>query len=194
MSIDNTRARILDTTKKLLVDNGEQATSMSLISKVSQVSMGSIYNLFESKDDLITAVYIDCRDRLLQNCYNVPKEAASSPKATLRCMNRNYLESALANPYEFKLVTKYHLTPMIDCSLFRPSDFASEVSDQTIAFYTQQGILKDMSPTVLDFIMFGIINQIVKAHFAGFLVITDDMKEKILNICWDAVSTHIASS
>ena len=193
MSIDNTRTRILDATKKLLVDKGEQATSMSLISKVSQISMGSIYNLFDSKEELITAVYIDCRDRPLKNCYDIPKDAYASPKTMLRCMNRSYLESALAHPYEFKLVTKYHLTPIIDCSIFYPSDFATEISDQTIAFYTQQGILKDLSPTILDFIPFGIINQIVKAHFSGFLEITEEIKEKIYDVCWDAVATHIDS-
>ena len=50
MSIENTRKKLLDTVKELLVTKGEQATSMSLIAKTSKISVGSIYNLYKSKE------------------------------------------------------------------------------------------------------------------------------------------------
>lgn len=190
MSVENTKARLLDTTKKLLVDKGEQATTMSLISKMSQVSVGSIYNLFAGKEELITAVYIDCRDKLMEGCFDIQHLPGDTPRQIFWQLNRAYLESALAHPYEFKVVTQYHLSPVIDHSVFRPSDFSTEVADQTLLYYSGKGVLKDMSPTTLDLITFGMINQMVKAHFSGFVELTEDLKEKLLDACWDAISTH----
>lgn len=188
MSVEQTRTKILEITTKLLVDKGEQATSMSLISKMSHVSIGSIYNLFSSKEELITAAYCDCRDRLLRDCFEIPVSPSDPPKETLRRMNRTYLESALNHPYEFKLLMQYHLSPIIDPKVFITADFPISHSDQTLTHLIRQGILKNLSPIILDLICFGIINQLVKAHYAGFIQITSDIEDSILDACLDAIN------
>lgn len=188
MSVEQTRAKILEITTKLLVDKGEQATSMSLISKMSHVSIGSIYNLFSSKEELITAAYCDCRDHLLGECFDIPFSSTDSAKDTLKRMNRAYLKSALNHPYEFKFLMQYHLSPIIDPKVFITTDFPISHSNQTLTYLIQQGVLKNLSPTILDLICFGIINQLVKAHYAGFIQITSDIEDSILDACWDAIS------
>ena len=190
MSIENTRKKILDTVKELLVTKGEQATSMSLIAKTSKISVGSIYNLYKSKEELITAAYIDCRNCLLNNNTSTTTLNELSPKEIFYRANSAYLESALAHPSEFKFMTQYHLSPIIDRNVVRIMDFPSAHSDETISYYSQQGVLKDLPVVALDLIPFGIINQIVSAHFAGFIIITDEMKEQILDACGDAMSAH----
>lgn len=188
MSVEQTRAKVLEVTTKLLVDKGEQATSMSLISKMSHVSIGSIYNLFSSKEELITEAYCDCRNRLLGECFDTPVSPTASPKDTLKQMIRAYLKSALNHPYEFKLLMQYHLSPIIDPKVFIATDFSISHSDQTLTYLIQQGVLKNLSPTILDLICFGIINQLVKAHYAGFIQITSDIEDSILDACCDAIS------
>ena len=113
-----------------------------------------------------------------------------SPKELFYRTNRAYLESALAHPNEFKFMTQYHLSPIIDRSVVRIMDFPSAHSNETISYYSQQGILKNLPIVALDLSPFSIINQMVSAHFAGFITITEEMKEKILDACWDAMSVH----
>ncbi|WP_220686910.1 TetR/AcrR family transcriptional regulator [Paenibacillus lautus] len=47
---------MLDTTLRLFRENGLQATSMSMISNESGVSMGSIYNAFSGKEDIVNVL------------------------------------------------------------------------------------------------------------------------------------------
>lgn len=190
MSVNETRERILAATTKLLVENGEQATSMSLISKTAHVSIGSIYHLFSGKEALITAAYLDCRSKLLAGSFHISSVDPGSPKDVFRAMQRQYLDSALTHPYEFQLVTQYHLSPIIDRKIFVPSDFQLGDSGRTLSELSKEGMLKALPPTILDLVSFGIINQLVKAHYAGFIELTSEIKETILDVCWDAVRAN----
>jgi len=42
----------------LLIEHGVQGTPMSLVAKEANTGMGTIYNYFPAKEDLINAIYI----------------------------------------------------------------------------------------------------------------------------------------
>src|SRR5690606_23064668 len=48
---------VLETTLRLLRSNDLQATSMAMISSESGVSMGSIYNSFSGKEEIVNELY-----------------------------------------------------------------------------------------------------------------------------------------
>ena len=65
------RTDILNTTLKLVIEKGIHNTPMSLIAEKAGAGMGTIYNYFASKEELINALYLklkeDEADYMLQN-------------------------------------------------------------------------------------------------------------------------------
>lgn len=61
------RSAILNTALDLLVKNGFHNTPMSLIAKDAGVSAGIIYHYFESKEELILALYREVKGNMLGN-------------------------------------------------------------------------------------------------------------------------------
>ena len=65
MAEQNTkREQILRATLELILENGLQAASMSLISRRAEVPVGTIYRIFSGKEALVNALYQECRDLL----------------------------------------------------------------------------------------------------------------------------------
>lgn len=54
----NKREKILDTALRLFVEYGFQGTPTSKIAEVAEVSNGTLFRYFKTKDDLIVSLYI----------------------------------------------------------------------------------------------------------------------------------------
>ena len=52
----NKRANILKSALKLFVEQGEQTTSMKWIAKEANCGIGTMYNYFSSKEELINVI------------------------------------------------------------------------------------------------------------------------------------------
>lgn len=63
ITVTDKRSAILEATLDLVAEQGFHGTPMSQIAKHSGVSAGIIYHYFESKDDLIRALYADIKAR-----------------------------------------------------------------------------------------------------------------------------------
>ncbi|WP_252904229.1 TetR/AcrR family transcriptional regulator [Secundilactobacillus silagei] len=53
------RARILDSTSKIMMEQGIAAVSLSKIAKDAGIASGTVYTYFKDKDDLLRGVYYD---------------------------------------------------------------------------------------------------------------------------------------
>jgi TetR/AcrR family transcriptional regulator, repressor of fatR-cypB operon len=52
------KLQIIHAAMKLLIANGVQATPMSAIAREANTGMGTIYNYYATKEELINAIYI----------------------------------------------------------------------------------------------------------------------------------------
>ena len=69
--VKNLRERIVEETKKQIVDNGYSKVTMRSIAEACGIGLGTIYNYYESKD-YIVATYMskdwnDCLDKVENN-------------------------------------------------------------------------------------------------------------------------------
>lgn len=63
---ERTRRRILDTALGLFAERGYEATTMRLIAERAEVSLGSSYHYFESKEHLVHALYVRIEEETTQ--------------------------------------------------------------------------------------------------------------------------------
>jgi AcrR family transcriptional regulator len=61
----DTRRRIVETASDLMVERGVSAVSLDEVGRVTSTSKSQMYHYFASKDDLVAAVVICVRDRIL---------------------------------------------------------------------------------------------------------------------------------
>jgi len=93
-SKDEKRARILAATRSLCLRKGFDAARMEEIAAEAQVSKGTLYNYFQSKEDLLIATAVDAHQR-----HGIDLDALGSPNATAR-RRLEVLVDALADLFE----------------------------------------------------------------------------------------------
>jgi len=82
------RRDILDAAARLLVAQGYEGTSMEEIAERAEVGVGTVYNYFRSKAELLMALFGQCADELLEQGEAVLRNPPSEPAeavSTLLC-------------------------------------------------------------------------------------------------------------
>ena len=107
----NKKEQILYAAMALLVKNGVQATPMSAIAKEAQTGMGTIYNYFATKEDLINALYIYAKQRQAAALTQTfTKDSIKKQFCTHYSAMINYL---MANPVEFSFLDQFTNSPLL---------------------------------------------------------------------------------
>lgn len=124
------RDRILDATAKLLVEHGTQA-SMSKIAGQAEVAIGSLYNHFASKEELIRAVYERLAEEVTEHLVE-GDEPAAAPDMRLDRYIDNYIDfiwSDAERAILFEYLSNVPLLPPEDviASFRGSSDFIGEI-------------------------------------------------------------------
>lgn len=94
------RRRILNAAGQDLAAHGYAGTSLNRILEQAGVSKGAAYYYFDSKDDLIGAVFQDLFERLMVEAkLDLSSLTAESFWSSLADLSRRFLESAAAEPW-----------------------------------------------------------------------------------------------
>ena len=174
MAEQNTkREQILRATLELILENGLQAASMSLISRRAEVPVGTIYRIFPGKEALVNALYQECREDL-------------PPREAFHAMFGRYIRTALEHREEFLFVEQYHLSPVISEEGRIGTDF--RLGQRSLTELTRDGVLRDLDPLILDAVVLGTANQLLCLHFAGHLALDDAAIRAALDACWHAIA------
>ena len=134
------RVRILQTVRDLVLERGLQNVSMSLISKSTKVPIGSIYNLFPSKEALVNAVYVYCRDSFYQSVIHSELDSGSGFEVNFKIFVRRYIHSAIDHAQNYLFVEQYHLSSAIDPVVISDSNiFMGAAGQDPLAIQEKHG-------------------------------------------------------
>lgn len=97
------RAQIIGATKKLFATGGIEMVSMRSIAREVGVTQAAIYQHFEDKEAILTAIAEDFFAELIVACERVAAEE-SDPITRLARSMRGYVEVGLARADEYRLV------------------------------------------------------------------------------------------
>jgi TetR/AcrR family transcriptional regulator len=82
-SADAKRARILEAAFEVCAQRGVEGSRMEEVAALAQVSKGTLYHLFENKQDLFLASIIDSYEESLELFEGPAQDAASDPRERL---------------------------------------------------------------------------------------------------------------
>lgn len=97
------RDRLLESARKILLEEGQRNFSLRKIARESGVSATSIYLHFDNKDHLIHVLMEESIDRL-NNRLEKSVQGSTDPIEKLNILARVYVEFALENPKEYRII------------------------------------------------------------------------------------------
>lgn len=182
------RQRILDATAEMIVEYGLQACPMSKISAKAECGAGTIYRYFETKQDLVVALFEDRVERVTERCM-----AGYDQKTPLRqrffAFWGGYYHYIRENPCERALLEQLLASPMICCE-HRDSALAClhEATHQLLDEGKREGVFKELPNEIMSTVTYGSLSMMAKKlDQAPEKFSCDVCTDTVLTLCWDAL-------
>ncbi|MBT4129820.1 MAG: TetR/AcrR family transcriptional regulator [Candidatus Marinimicrobia bacterium] len=176
------RDDIFSSALKLLVERGEQATSMKLIAQEAGCGIGTMYNYFPSKEDLLNRLYLRIKTEGIEQILN-GLDSKMPVKQQFTQAWLNAIRYALSDPYKHKFIEAYGHSPIIDADV---SIKIMSMLQPIVAMFEKgiaEGIIKDMD--ILQLVVF------TQGGINASLMQQPEIDKKgidiIIQMAWDAV-------
>jgi len=181
------RDAILRAALELISERGFHNTPVSLIASVSGVSAGIIYHYFDSKDELIQALYGEVKLDMMRSI-TLGYSTDLPYRERFDLFWNNSIRHVLSHPEQAKFLEQFENSSFVEPTL--PNAVMVEVN-RIIEFYTDgvaDGVLRDLPVPVLLSLSTGVAASLLKQHVAGALVLDEDLSAVAVDACWDAIS------
>lgn len=186
------RKDILRAALELIVEQGFHGAPMGAIAERAGVGIGTIYRYFKNRDELISILYKDIRERLKEFLiegypftHSIRERFFHLTRRMILYYKNNpleccYTEQFLNSPYRMS-DRKEKIVNIIGDYDFIRSLFEEGKKHQVIINV----------PISMCFILsFTPIASILRDHYHGFVTMEDTMSETIVNMCWDCIKIH----
>jgi AcrR family transcriptional regulator len=180
------RAAILEATLELIAEHGFHGTAMSMVADKAGVGAGTIYRYFDSKEDLITHLYLEIK-REMGNTFLTGYSEDLSLRERFRTLWLNMLAYFIYHPQELAFVEQFDNSPYM----------APEVKEALTEYYEplarffqhafQEGVFKEMPLAMLATFTLEVAVSLAKHHASGELTLDDETKELAMSATWDAL-------
>ncbi len=108
----NKRDDILKAALKLFVEQGEQATSMKWVANEANCGIGTMYNYFTSKDELINVLYVELKTNLSEYVFETMDIDLPIKRQFINAWLMTMSYSTL-NPLEYRFLQVFSHSPKI---------------------------------------------------------------------------------
>jgi len=171
---------------KLLAEKGIQATPMSVIAKAANTGMGTIYNYFATKEELINAIYLYIKHAEL-HLINKRLDSTASVKSRFFHYYTSFIDFYLKYPDSFVFMDQFQNSPVIT----QQTKDAGKEGFLPIIILLQQGqdqeIIKQIEMNALLQFLAGSITTYVRWVFSNAKKKHSSLLEPQLRMVWDAI-------
>lgn len=182
--MSNKRDQIILATRDLVFEQGLQGVSMSQIAQRAEVGMGTIYNYFPSKEELVFTLYDAIKAAMSEYALEGYDEGQPIVTRFLHLLT-SYAQYGIHHPREFFLSEQLGLVPFVQ-SQAKPYPVTSVVQ-RLFTEAKQQRLVKEIPDNVMTLLIFGALSTLVEAHAAQQIQLNDELIEQSAAACWDAI-------
>lgn len=177
---------ILLAAMNLFVEKGIQGTPMSAIAKAAGSGMGTIYNYFATKEDLINAIYLHIKtSEIIQTLKSLDSD--SSLKTRFLEFYISVINFYLKHPAGFAFMDQMQNSPIITKETKAQGLNAFAPVFELITQGQNEGIIKPLAMESIIYFLAGTINTFVRWILKAD---KETQQQKIadqLTMVWDAV-------
>lgn len=177
---------ILKATLEMVAEHGFHGAPTSMIAEKAGVGVGTIYRYFKDKDELIHAVHEQLEARI-ESMFRSGYSEERPFRERFFCLWGNLFRYLLEHPTEFKFLEQYFDSPFGVVKRKQKLESSIGVFEKLYEDGKKQQVIKDLPLVVLCDFTFGPITQLVKDHIFGFLELTPDLIDGVIEAAWDGV-------
>ncbi len=179
--------QINQATLTLINQKGLQSVSVAQIAKEANISVGTIYNYYASKEELVNQLYKDIAQRLVDHCLSsLPQN--TSPKEQFFSLNTAFMDYFLSHQLEFDFVDNHLYSPYIsDEAKDNVSPFIDKLRELHTTFTETKEIKAIPCDLFLKFSL-GSLHSIMRGYHAGLVSMDkESLKKTSLSLCWNGL-------
>ncbi len=180
----NKKESVLNAALKLFVEQGEQSTSMKWIAKEAKCGIGTMYNYFQSKDELINELYVEIKTKLFTYILDSLDTETPLKHQFINTWMKS-IDYAVSNPLEYAFLDMYAHSPKISKET---SKEVNKLMYPVIEIYEKgkkEGIIKDED--TIQLLIF--TNGAISASILRNPNIDEQGKKAIATMAWDAIKS-----
>jgi AcrR family transcriptional regulator len=177
---------ILNSTLKLVIEKGIHNTPMSIIAIEAGVGMGTIYNYFASKEELINALYLKLKeDEAVYMLNNF--ETGMSVRQSFFFFWTNILKYFVSHPVEFQFLEQFYFSPLV---ALEARQQGAQYFAELIKVYEEgqkQEIFKKGDIIQQIYFTHGSLASLAKFHILGDIHLDQAAINNAVTAAWDAL-------
>ena len=183
---DSKTASIYKATLHLVKDRGLAGITMGDISKAASIATGTLYIYFKNKDELIKALFSECRTRSAQHYFEGLDGAASFEEKMKKVFtNIIHYKTAFFEVSAF-MEQSYHSPFLCTADLKK-----KQKALQPLFHLVEEGIrtkkIKEAEVELIISYMFGIIKEMVKKAYFSHKKLSAPTIAQLYTMFWDGI-------
>ena len=182
----NKKDSILQATLKLVVENGIQNTTLSLITKEANVGMGTVYNYFKTKEDIIRELYLEIKNKSVEYILKEYDENLHVKQRYILIMGK-MIEYYLNNQFKFLFMEQILYSPIIDNKTKTEATAYSRGMYRLFEEGQNQGIIKKANIEQQMYFVYGALASLIRLHIVGTTKLDASSIEFAIKSSWDSI-------
>ena len=183
---DKKAEQIFKATLELVKKKGVAGITMNEIAVAAKIATGTLYIYFRSKEELINALFTECR-KASADIYFTNYDPAMPFKTGFKTIWLNLLKHKMERFEEAVFLDQCYHSPFITEDTKAMTKEALHPLFKLMERGKNEGLVKEMDTLVLLFFMVGSINEIVKYSFYSGKKLSGPVIENVFNLCWDGL-------
>jgi len=183
------REAIVTAALELIAEHGFHGAPMSMIAEKAGVGAGTIYRYFDNKDVLITELYRELEDKLLE-ALREGFPAGKPMRERFLHIGTTLLRYCISHPLYFRYMEQYYNSPY-GASLRKDRIINKSGSHNMFKTLMEEGtaqqVVKDLPLFVHFALAFGPVISLARDHVLGLIKLDDDLIVESIEACWDGI-------
>lgn len=184
MNSPEKRELILRCALSLIIEHGIHGTSVPDVARRAGVAAGTIYQFFQSKEQLIDTLYQELKTSMgaaLLRGY----DADLPYEERFRLIWKNLFFHFVEHPDEFRFLTRYVDSPIINEKTRRGTDEYRPIR-KLLREARRSGAIRNLNSEITLALLYGSVISLADLHLRG-TPIRGKVLEETIRSCWDAV-------
>ncbi|GLU55236.1 TetR family transcriptional regulator [Dyadobacter frigoris] len=183
------KEQIMLAAMNLLIQNGVQGAPMSAIARKSCTGMGTIYNLFETKEGLINAIFEFIQNDLMENTGTFYKDL--SVKDQFKCLYAAIVKYLVAHPLYFTFLDQFHNSPILFKQNRQQESLMMQPFIQLLAVGQKNGTVKMVEINELIPFLKGGLISFVRWILSEDIQLNDKLVSTHLFLAWEILRKEL---
>lgn len=180
------REAILESALDLFGERGFHGTAVPLVADHAKVGAGTIYRYFESKEQLVNALYRREKRAMLDALLNdFPFDR--SPREQFRTFFLRMATYANVNPRAVRFLELHHHAPYLDEESRHLEGHGNQLFEDTIRQAIEREAMKNLPPHLIVSVIWGVFLGLLRSWTEGRLELDEATLEAAEQCCWEAI-------